>query len=165
MRRLVVLLIVTILSVCGFSMAVSAGIGFNLDMSSGALVTPVFIQFSAGIPFLAGTIHAYVFSFDWSSLVVKGFSLPDHTYLGIQTKITVHKSIYVKGHIFWSLKHIISLIGGERTIASTPLYTRIGFGSDFSSIELDAGFAGYWQLDPPSTVPFARPYLVVDFTF
>ncbi|CCU85889.1 MULTISPECIES: hypothetical protein [Mesotoga] len=165
MRKLVVVSIITILSVYGFSMAVSVGIGFNLDMSSGALVTPVFIQFSAGIPYLQGTIHAYVFSFDWSSLVVKGFSLPDHTYLGIQTKITVHKSIYVKGQIFWSLKHITSLIGGERTMAGTPLYTRIGLGSNVSSIGLDAGFDGYWQLEPSSTVPFARPYLLVNFTF
>ena len=54
MRKLVVVSIITILSVYGFSMAVSVGIGFNLDMSSGALVTPVFIQFSAGIPYLRG---------------------------------------------------------------------------------------------------------------
>ena len=165
MKKLLLISLILILGVSGFSVAISVGIGFNLDMSSGSVVTPFFLNFAAGIPLIQGVIHSYLFSFNWSSLVVKGFSIPEHTCLGVQTRIPVYKSLYVKGQLFWSLNHIFAVAGGDRAIAGTPLYSRIGFGSYFSRVGLDAGFDGYWQLDPRSTVPFARPYISVDYTF
>jgi len=164
-KKLLLISLILILGVSGFSVAISVGIGFNLDMSSGSVVTPFFLHFAAGIPLIQGVIHSYIFSFNWSSLVVKGFSIPEHTYLGVQTRIPVYKSLYVKGQLFWSLNHIFAVAGGDRAIAGTPLYSRIGFGSYFSKVGLDAGFDGYWQLDPRSIVPFARPYMSVDYTF
>jgi len=165
MKKLLLISLILILGVSGFSVAISVGIGFNLDMSSGSVVTPFFLHFAAGIPLIQGVIHSYIFSFNWSSLVVKGFSIPEHTYLGVQTRIPVYKSLYVKGQLFWSLNHIFAVAGGDRAIAGTPLYSRIGFGSYFSKVGLDAGFDGYWQLDPRSIVPFARPYISVDYSF
>ena len=165
MKKLLLISLILILGVSGFSVAISVGIGFNLDMSSGSVVTPFFLHFAAGIPLIQGVIHSYIFSFNWSSLVAKGFSIPEHTYLGVQTRIPVYKSLYLKGQLFWSLNHIFAVAGGDLAIAGTPLYSRIGFGSYFSKVCLDAGFDGYWQLDPRSTVPFARPYISVDYTF
>lgn len=164
-KKLLLISLILILGVSGFSVAVSVGIGFNLDMSSGSVVTPFFLQFAAGIPLIQGVIHSYIFSFNWSSLVVKGFSIPEHTYIGVQTRIPVYKSLYLKGQLFWSLNHIFAVAGGDRAISGTPLYSRIGFGSYFSKVGLDGGFDGYWQLDPRSTVPFAKPYISVDYTF
>jgi len=164
-KKLLLISLILILGVSGFSVAISVGIGFNLDMSSGSVVTPFFLHFAAGIPLIQGVVHSYIFSFNWSSLVVKGFSIPEHTYLGVQTRIPVYKSLYVKGQLFWSLNHIFAVAGGDRAIAGTPLYSRIGFGNYFSKVGLDAGFDGYWQLDPRSIVPFARPYISVDYTF
>ncbi|MGC9321667.1 MAG: hypothetical protein ACP5FY_05430, partial [Kosmotogaceae bacterium] len=164
-KKLLLISLISTLGVSGFSIAVSVGIGFNLDMSSGSVVTPFFLQFAVGVPLIRGVIHSYIFSFNWSSLVVKGFSIPEHTYLGLQTRIPIYKSLYVKGELFCSLNHISAVGGGDRAIAGTPLYSRIGFGSYFSKVGLDGGFDGYWQLDPVSTVPFARPSISVDYTF
>lgn len=165
MKKLLLISLISTLGVSGFSVAVSVGIGFNLDMSSGSVVTPFFLQFAAGVPLIRGVIHSYIFSFNWSSLVVKGFSIPEHTYLGLQTRTPIYKRLYVKGQLFWSLNHIFAVASGDRAIAGTPLYSRIGFGSYFSKVGLDGGFDGYWQLDPVSTVPFARPFISVDYTF
>jgi len=164
-KKILSISLILILGVSGFSVAISIGIGFNLDMASGSIDTPFFLQFAAGIPLIQGVIHSYIFSFNWSSLVVKGFSIPEHTYLGVRMRIPIYESLYLKGQLFWSLNHIFAVTGGDRAIAGTPLYSRIGFGSSFSKVFLDGGFDGYWQLDPRSTVPFARPYISVDYSF
>ena len=47
MKKLLLISLILILGVSGFSVAISVGIGFNLDMSSGSVVTPFFLHFAA----------------------------------------------------------------------------------------------------------------------
>ena len=159
------LISVLVLSAMVFSIAFNVGIGVNLDMSSGSVETPVFAELSVGTPLIRGVVQSYIFSFNWSSFVVKGFSIPDHSYIGLVATPGVFNNFYVRLQLYWSLNHIFQIIEGSRKPQSTPLYSRIGFGSYIGKFTLDGGFDGYWILEPLNTVPFARPYLALDYSF
>jgi len=148
-----------------FSIAFNVGIGFNLDMSSGSLETPVFAELSVGTPLIRGVVQSYIFSFNWSSFVVKGYSILDHSSIGLVATPGVFNNFYVRLQLYWSLSHLFQIIEGSRKPQGTPLYSRIGFGSYIGKFMLDGGFAGYWILEPFSAVPFARPYLALNYSF
>ncbi len=166
MKKSLLLAIVVVVSAALFGISLHVGVGVNLDMSSGDVITPFFAQISVGTPVVRAIVHSYIFSMNWSNFVVKGYSIPGHSYAGIVLTPVVFNSLYVKGQFFWSLKHLADIAGGKRTPAGTPLYSRIGFGSYLgNNFMLDGGFDGYWQLNPRSLVPFARPYLALDYIF
>jgi len=156
---------VLVLSTMVFSIAFNVGIGFNLDMSSGSLETPVFAELSVGTPLIRGVVQSYIFSFNWSSFVVKGYSILDHSSIGLVATPGVFNNFYVRLQLYWSLSHLFQIIEGSRKPQGTPLYSRIGFGSYIGKFMLDGGFAGYWILEPFSAVPFARPYLALNYSF
>lgn len=164
MKKLL-LIPVLVLSTMVFSIAFNVGIGFNLDMSSGSLETPVFAELSVGTPLIRGVVQSYIFSFNWSSFVVKGYSILDHSSIGLVATPGVFNNFYVRLQLYWSLSHLFQIIEGSRKPQGTPLYSRIGFGSYIGKFMLDGGFAGYWILEPFSAVPFARPYLALNYSF
>lgn len=164
MKKLL-LIPVLVLSAMVFSIAFNVGIGFNLDMSSGSLETPVFAELSVGTPLIRGVVQSYIFSFNWSSFVVKGYSILDHSSIGLVATPGVFNNFYVRLQLYWSLSHLFQIIEGSRKPQGTPLYSRIGFGSYIGKFMLDGGFAGYWILEPFSAVPFARPYLALNYSF
>ncbi len=118
-----------------------------------------------GTPLIRGVVQSYIFSFNWSSFVVKGYSIPDHSYIGLVATPGVFNNFYVRLQLYWSLSHLFQIIEGSRKPQGTPLYSRIGFGSYIGKFVLDGGFDGYWILEPLNTVPFARPYLALDYSF
>ena len=164
MKKLL-LIPVLVLSAMVFSIAFNVGIGVNLDMSSGSVETPVFAELSVGTPLIRGVVQSYIFSFNWSSFVVKGYSILDHSSIGLVATPGVFNNFYVRLQLYWSLSHLFQIIEGSRKPQGTPLYSRIGFGSYIGKFMLDGGFAGYWILEPFSAVPFARPYLALNYSF
>jgi len=73
---------VLVLSAMVFSIAFNVGIGFNLDMSSGSLETPVFAELSVGTPLIRGVVQSYIFSFKWSASWVRGHRISTSPSIG-----------------------------------------------------------------------------------